>query len=92
MNVPAGTYDLTVTDSWGCQFHFTDTLTEPDGIDLLNEEISTSADGNYEISCFGRNDGFITLEFDGGAGAYSYAWTGPNGYTANTASIANLTA
>ena len=92
VNVPAGTYHLTVTDSWGCQFHFTDTLTEPDGIDLMNETVSSSADGNYEISCFGRNDGFITLAFDGGAGAYSYAWTGPNGYTATTASIANLTA
>ncbi|MDZ7633752.1 MAG: hypothetical protein U5L72_04690 [Bacteroidales bacterium] len=52
VNVPAGTYHLTVTDSWGCQFHFTDTLTEPDGIDLLDEDVSSSADGNYEISCF----------------------------------------
>jgi gliding motility-associated-like protein len=92
VNVPAGTYHLTVTDRLGCEFHFTDTLTEPDGIDLMSESVSLSADGNYEISCFGRNDGFITLEFDGGSGAYSYAWTGPNAYTATTASIANLTA
>ncbi|MCA1742163.1 MAG: SprB repeat-containing protein, partial [Bacteroidales bacterium] len=82
VNVPAGTYHLTVTDRLGCEFHFTDTLTEPDGIDLESEAVSLSADGNYEISCFGRNDGYITLEFDGGTGAYSYAWTGPNGYTA----------
>ncbi|MFN2336837.1 MAG: SprB repeat-containing protein, partial [Bacteroidales bacterium] len=92
VNVPAGTYHLTVTDRLGCEFHFTDTLTEPDGIDLESEAVSLSADGNYEISCFGRNDGYITLEFDGGTGAYSYAWTGPNGYTATTTSIANLTA
>jgi len=73
-------------------FNFTDTITEPDGIDLLSEEISSSADGNTEISCFGRNDGYINLQFDGGTGAYNYAWTGPDGYTASTASIASITA
>jgi gliding motility-associated-like protein len=92
VNIPAGTYSLTVRDNRGCEFFFTEIMTEPDGIDLIDEEVSLSADGNYEISCYGGNDGFITLQFDGGTGAYGYVWTGPDGYTANTASITGLRA
>jgi gliding motility-associated-like protein len=92
VNIPAGTYSLTVTDRWGCVFYFNDVMTEPDGIDLLDEEVSLSADGNYQISCYGLNDGYINLQFDGGSGDYDYAWTGPGSYAATTASIAGLTA
>jgi gliding motility-associated-like protein len=91
-NIPAGVYHLRVIDRIGCQYFFRDTLTEPDGIDLLSEQVSSSPNGAFELSCYGRNDGFITLQFDGGAGAYTYAWTGPAGYTASTASINTLTA
>ncbi|MDF1559732.1 MAG: gliding motility-associated C-terminal domain-containing protein, partial [Bacteroidales bacterium] len=90
VGVPAGAYHLTVTTSKGCTFSFTDVLTEPDGIDLLAEDISLSPDGNYQISCYGRNDGYIDLQFDGGTGGYTYSWTGPEGFTATTASIASL--
>jgi hypothetical protein len=36
------------------------------------------------------NDGSIAINVSGGTGPYTYAWTGPNGFTANTASINNL--
>jgi gliding motility-associated-like protein len=90
VDVPAGTYHLTVTTSKGCTFQFTEVLTEPDGIDLLGEDVSLSPDGNYQISCYGRNDGYIDLQFDGGTGAYAYSWTGPETFTAATASITGL--
>jgi large repetitive protein len=84
VNIPAGTYTLTVRDRLGCAFHFPVVMTEPDGIDLLDEDISLSADGIHQVSCYGGADGFINLQFDGGTGAYSYSWTGPDGFTANT--------
>jgi len=90
VNIPAGTYTLTVRDRLGCAFQFPVVMTEPDGIDLLDEDISLSADGIHQVSCYDGADGFIALQFDGGTGAYSYAWTGPDGYTANTASITGL--
>ena len=47
------------------------------------------------ISCFGGNDGAISLSVSGGipfsTGApYKYDWTGPNGFTSNTKDISNL--
>ena len=92
VNIPAGTYTLTVRDSRDCEFTFTETMTEPDGIDLIDEDVSLSNDGNYEISCYGGNDGFINLQFDGGTGDYGYAWTGPDGFISNTPSLTELRA
>jgi len=93
-NLIAGTYDLTVTDAMGCTSAvFSITLTEPDGIDLISlPALSQSPDGNYNISCYGRNDGSISLEFNGTAGAYTYAWDGPSGFTATTDDITSLVA
>ncbi len=79
--IPAGTYTLEVRDRMNCPFYFTETMTEPDGIDLLDTVYSWSPDNQFNISCFGRNDGSIDLTFDGGAGAYTYVWTGPPGAT-----------
>jgi gliding motility-associated-like protein len=79
--IPAGTYNLEVRDRMNCPFYFTEPITEPDGIDLLDTVYSWSPDHQFNISCFGRNDGSIDLTFDGGAGAYTYTWTGPPGAT-----------
>ncbi|HUW93234.1 MAG TPA: gliding motility-associated C-terminal domain-containing protein, partial [Bacteroidales bacterium] len=91
VNLTVGTYDLVVTDAMGCiSAVFSITLTEPDGIDLLSLPVfSQSPDGNYNISCFGRNDGSINLEFND---AYSYTWTGPSAFTATTEDISGLVA
>ncbi|MDZ7738877.1 MAG: gliding motility-associated C-terminal domain-containing protein [Bacteroidales bacterium] len=76
-NVPAGTYYLQISDTLGCTMVDSVTLTEPEGITLLNTELSTSADGDYNISCYGGSDGYIILNFQGGSGVYTYNWTGP---------------
>ncbi len=76
-----------MTDVNGCVFHFSDTLTEPDGIDMTDYTLSHSPDNNFNITCFGWNDGFINPEFDGGAGAYTYDW-----YEYPAGAISNTTA
>ena len=76
-NIPAGTYYLTVSDFKGCQVTKSFEIVEPEGIDLVSSTKSLSNDGNYNISCFGGNDGSITLDFGGGSGNYTYLWTGP---------------
>lgn len=51
---------------------------------------SISDFNGYEISCFGANDGNIALSVSGGSGNYEFNWTGPNGFSASTESIDNL--
>jgi gliding motility-associated-like protein len=77
--VTAGTYYIRVSDLRGCIHIDSITLTEPEGIELLNATLSLSNDGNYNISCAGATDGTIALDFGGGSGTYSYFWTGPTG-------------
>ena len=82
----AGSYSVTVTDANDC----TDTLSnilvgEPD-------ELVATLDEAVDASCFGYADGSITIDVVGGTAPYSYAWTGPNGYTAMTEDISGLKA
>ena len=47
------------------------------------------------VTCFGANDGAISLIVSGGipfstGAAYQYTWTGPNGFTSDTKDISNL--
>ena len=82
-NVSAGTYTLTVRDNLGCFTVTTVVVSEPDGIQLISSALSQSADGIYNVSCFGKNDGTITLNLAGGSGIYNYLWTGPAGANLN---------
>lgn len=66
-NLPAGQYTLTITDSEGCTFEDTYTITAPDPID-----------GNATltlVSCEGNEDGAISLAPSGGNGNYTYSWS-----------------
>ncbi|TVR38758.1 MAG: hypothetical protein EA392_08710, partial [Cryomorphaceae bacterium] len=81
-NLESGAYNLELTDAAGCGFTATFTVSEPDPID-----IELSAD---DVSCFGLNDGTIDATLTGGTPDYSFAWTGPGGFTATTESISNL--
>jgi len=40
--------------------------------------------------CTGDANGAINLDHTGGVAPYTYAWSGPNGFTANTQDITNL--
>ncbi|MEO6406661.1 MAG: hypothetical protein ABIY51_03840, partial [Ferruginibacter sp.] len=73
----AGTYTVTVTNANGCTSSCSRTLT-------VNALPICNITGNNIISA-GQT---ATFTATGGA---SYTWTGPGGYTANTAVISNLT-
>ena len=44
----------------------------------------------YNVSVFGNNDGTIDLTVIGGSSAYTFSWTGPNGFTATTEDLTGL--
>lgn len=88
-NVSAGTYSLTVTDANGCVANAVGlTITQPGmAISKLSENLT-------DPSCFGDNDGSVTITMQGGTAPYTYSWSnGDNTATANnlTAGIHSLT-
>lgn len=78
----AGSTTVTVTDANDCQASAMTTLTEPTAL-------SASGTSTDEIS---GNDGTINLTVTGGTGTLSYAWTGPNSFTATTEDLSGLEA
>ena len=67
-NVPAGSYDLTVTDAQGCSETYTYILTEP--IAALGITLT-----GVDVLCFGANTGEVTSTVTGGTQPYNYLWT-----------------
>ncbi|OQY96075.1 MAG: hypothetical protein B6D37_02910, partial [Sphingobacteriales bacterium UTBCD1] len=45
-----------------------------------------------DATCHSNTDGTATVSVSGGTGSYTYAWTGPNSFSAATQSITNLAA
>ncbi len=84
-NLVAGTYSVTVTDTKGCAFTKNFIVMEP--------SILTAYDVvNSNVSCFGGNDGSITVFASGGTYPYSYNWSnGDNFQTVNGLSAGNYT-
>lgn len=71
--IPAGTYNVTVTDQNGCIITSTITLTQPTP---LGQTISAfTYPSGTNISCFGASDGSIDFNVLGGNGGYTYLWS-----------------
>jgi gliding motility-associated-like protein len=69
-------YTVTVSDTFNCVVADTFELLQPDEI-VINAEVSTSLNGEYNINCFGENTGFIKLLASGGditGNPYQYQW------------------
>lgn len=67
-NIPAGLYELTVTDSDTCRRIFPPIqVTQPQTALSINTQ-------EEDISCFGADDGFILLGVFGGGSPYQYTW------------------
>jgi len=80
LNVVAGTYTLTVTDSHGCTNVSSYTLTQPYAL------ISTPSSTNVE--CYGSSTGTASVSTTGGTPPYEYQWS----TTDTTAAIINIPA
>ncbi len=76
-NVPAGTYDLTITDANGCELVESVAIKEPDA--PLTAVVSTE-----DITCYGGRDGLIRLETTGGTPAYRYSLDNQHFYGSST--------
>lgn len=76
----AGSYELTVTDAFGCSHKETILLEEPPA--LL---ASASAE---DISCFGEKDGRINIVAEGGTPPYRYRLDGSSIFSGNPSFIA----
>ncbi|MCP4048539.1 MAG: hypothetical protein GY732_21385, partial [Gammaproteobacteria bacterium] len=86
------TYDVSITDAMGCVevFNSLVTITEPN-------DITVTIDNVVLVECNGAATGAIDITpaegTPGGAGTgYTYAWTGPNGFTSSAEDITNLLA
>jgi gliding motility-associated-like protein len=66
-NIGEGTYKVKVTDANSCSSELVVTVNAPDP--LLVSLVSKD-----EVSCFGRNDGRITINVTGGTGIYFFSW------------------
>ena len=76
----AGSYSVTVTDSFGCKSIASATVTEPEPLWLGGFV--------FDVACFGGNDGEVMTLVFGGTAPYSYLWS--NGQT--TDFLSGLTA
>ena len=67
INLVAGNYSVTVTDSQGCSATSTASITQP------STAITTSATST-NVNCFGGSNGAVNLAVVGGTSPYSYNW------------------
>lgn len=71
VNLPSGTYSVTITDANGCTNYDAVTITEPL---MLTASITASSD----VTCFGANDGTATVVAGYGTPGYTYVWSNNN--------------
>ncbi|REK48474.1 MAG: T9SS C-terminal target domain-containing protein, partial [Bacteroidetes bacterium] len=71
------TYSYLVTDANGCTATASATITQP-------SQLTLSASVASNVSCFGGNDGAVTLTPSGGTAPHSYNSTATSGLTAGT--------
>lgn len=76
-NIPAGPYEMVVTDGSGCKSILQDTIYQPDPIFIDLDVFDANCD---------QNDGKATANVSGGTPAYSYAWS----VVGNTNELLNL--
>lgn len=66
ININAGNYSVTITDSNGCSFFSTFQVTEP------SSPLDGSITGQSDVLCKGGNDGSVSVTGSGGTSPYEY--------------------
>lgn len=70
-NLGIGTYSVTVTDKYNCQFSITNySIDQPTPVSATAEVVTTP-------SCNGDFDGEVTVDRSGGTAPYTYQWDDP---------------
>lgn len=75
-DLPAGTYDLVVTDSNGCTASTSCIVDEPDTFTVTATAPLTPG-GVFNIDCAGESTGSINTIIEGGEPDYTIVWSGP---------------
>ncbi|MEO0310996.1 MAG: hypothetical protein RIQ89_653, partial [Bacteroidota bacterium] len=75
--LPAGNYNVIVTDANGCSKTFSRTVTQPTA---LTANVSSSTN----VACNGGTNGTATVTVNGGTLPYTYAWSPSGGNAATT--------
>ncbi|MFC2116442.1 hypothetical protein ACFLTU_08190, partial [Bacteroidota bacterium] len=70
----AGTYNIIVQDSKGCEATSTATVGQPSVLTASAAAVIYPAYNGEDISCFGESDGAVDVTTGGGAGGYTYQW------------------
>lgn len=71
--VPAGTYQVIITDQNNCTDTASIAITEP--AELVSTIVALSDYNGYNISCYSLTDGSVDVNVSGGVPVYSYAWS-----------------
>jgi gliding motility-associated-like protein len=83
-NLEPGAYNLTLTDFNGCSRILGPlTINEPPALSVITNSVTN-------LSCFGTDDGAISVTVSGGTPAYNYSWTGPGSFTSTNEDITGL--
>jgi len=82
INLPAGAYEVIVSDANGCTIQVNGSVNEPPPI-----EINLSS---TNVPCFGDNSGTVSVVATGGTGLYIYTWNDPIG--SSTPNVTGLNA
>lgn len=77
INIPAGTYTVVIVDGQGCNATATYIIDDPTPV--------TFSPDVTPVSCFGENDGIITINPTGGTPGYEFIWSHDADLTIGTA-------
>ena len=83
-NLPIGSYTVQVTDSKGCIKNATSTLTQSPAL--------TATNSTTDVSCFGGNNGTVSVVAIGGIAPYNYTWTGSSSTSSTSSNASGLSA
>jgi hypothetical protein len=76
-----GMHSVTVTDANGCLSTASVDIVAPEILEITVDSVTHITAGL---------NGTIDISVSGGVAGYQYVWSGPNGYTANTEDLINL--